>query len=59
MLNLTILAASTYHVKVSKGNQLAVGYTSVSIALGTLIVILAYIPHLPASEAHQAVEEGT
>ena len=42
MLNLTILAAATYHVKVSKGNQLAVGYTSVSITLGTLIVILFY-----------------
>ena len=42
MLNLIILAAATYHVKVSKGNQLAVGYTSVSIALGTFIVILTY-----------------
>ena len=42
MLNLTILAAATYHVKVSKGNQLAVGYTSVSITLGTLIVIIFY-----------------
>ena len=42
MLNLIILAAATYHVKVSKRNQLAVGYTSVSIALGTLIVILLY-----------------
>ena len=42
MLNLIILAASTYHVKVSEGNKLAVGYTSVSITLGTLIVILFY-----------------
>ena len=42
MLNLIILAAATYHVKVSKGNQLAVGYISVSITLGTLIVILFY-----------------
>ena len=42
MLNLIILAAATYHVKVSEGNQLAVGYTSVSITLGTLIVILFY-----------------
>ena len=42
MLNLTILAVATYHVKVTKGNQLAVGYTSASITLGTLIVILFY-----------------
>ena len=42
ILNLIILGAATYHVKVSEGNQLAVGYTSVSITLGTLIVILFY-----------------
>ena len=41
-LNLTILAAATYHVTLSGGNQLAVGYTSVSIALITSIGILAY-----------------
>ena len=42
MLNMTILAALTYHVKVSKGNQFAVGYTSVTIAFVTFIGILAY-----------------
>ena len=42
MLNLTILASATYHVKVSNGNQLAVGYTSVSIAFATFIGILTY-----------------
>ena len=42
MVNLTILAAATYHVKLSKGNQLAVGYTSMSIALVTFITILIY-----------------
>ena len=42
MLNLTIIAAATYHVKVSKGNQLAVWYTSVIIALITFIGILTY-----------------
>ena len=42
ILNLIIFAAATYHVKVSEGNQLAVGYTSVTITLGTLIVILFY-----------------
>jgi len=41
-LNLLILVVATYHVKLSGGNQLAVGYTSVIIALITFIVILAY-----------------
>ena len=41
-LNLTILAAATFYVNHSRGNQLAVGYTSVSIALITFISILAY-----------------
>ena len=41
-LNLIILAAATYHVQLSGGNQLAVGYTSVSIALVTFAGILAY-----------------
>ena len=42
MLNLIVLAAATYHVKYSGGNQDAVWYTSVSIALSSFIVILAY-----------------
>ena len=42
LLNLTIFAAATYHVKLSKGSQLAVGYTSVSIALVTFLAILTY-----------------
>ena len=41
-LNLIILAATTYHVEHTGGNKLAVGYTSVSIALVTFIGILAY-----------------
>ena len=41
-LNLIILVGATYHIQLSKGNQLAVGYTSVSIALATFIGILAY-----------------
>ena len=41
-LNLIILAAATYHVNLSDGSQLAVGYTSVSIAFATFIVILAF-----------------
>ena len=42
MLNLIILAAATYHVNHSGGNQHAVWYTSVSIVLATFIGILAY-----------------
>ena len=41
-LNLIILAAATYHVKLSGGNQLAVGYTSISIAFATFIGILVF-----------------
>ena len=41
-LNLIILAAATYYVNNSKGNKLAVGYTSVIIALMKFIGILAY-----------------
>ena len=41
-LNLIILAAATFYVDHSVGNQFAVGYTSVSIALATFIGILAF-----------------
>ena len=40
-LNLIMLVGTTYYVKFSEGSQLAVGYTSVSIALATFIGILA------------------
>ena len=42
VLNLIILGVAIYHVKLSGGNQFAVGYTSVSIAAITFIGILAY-----------------
>ena len=42
MLNLITLAAATSYVNHSRGNQLAVGYTSVSIALVTFTGILTY-----------------
>ena len=44
VLNLIILGAATYHVNQSGGSrsQLAVGYTSVSIAFAIFIGILAY-----------------
>ena len=41
-LNLIILAAATFFVNNSGGEQLAVGYTSVSIALATFMGILAF-----------------
>ena len=41
VLNLIILVGNTYHVSHSEGNQYAVWYTSVSIALLTFIGILA------------------
>ena len=43
-LNLIVLSATTmiYHVSCSGGNELAVGYTSVSIALATFIGILVF-----------------
>ena len=41
-LNLTILCAATHYVNHSGGNQLAVGYTSVIIALATFTGILFY-----------------
>ena len=44
-LNLIVLAAATYHVKLTAGNQpsqLAVGYASISMVFMTFIVILAF-----------------
>ena len=41
-LNLIILAAATYHVNLLGGNQLAVGYTSISIAFATFIGIFIF-----------------
>ncbi len=42
ILNLTILAAASYQVKVEGGNQAAVVYTSVSIAFVTFLGIITY-----------------
>ena len=41
-LNLIILVGATCYVKLTKGNQLAAGYTSISIAFATFLGILAY-----------------
>ena len=40
VLNLIILVAATYYVKLAEGSQLVVGYISVSVALATFIGIL-------------------
>ena len=53
----TCIAAATSYVEVSKGNKLAVGYTSVSIALNCDVHWHPHLPNPPAVEAHQAVEE--
>ena len=42
VLNLVILVGATYHVEPSRKLQLAVGYTSISIAFATFIVILVF-----------------
>ena len=41
-LNLIILVGATFFVKLSQGNQLPVGYISVSIALATFMGILVF-----------------
>ena len=42
VLNLMALGVATYHVQLSGGDQLAVGYTSVSVTVTTCFGILAY-----------------
>ena len=42
ILNLVLLSAATYQVKLAGGNQAAVFYTSVSIAFATFIGIIIY-----------------
>ena len=45
-LNLIVLSAATYHIKLAGGNQpsqLAAGYTSVSVAFTTFLGILAFV----------------
>ena len=41
-LNMTILAAATYYIKLTEGNKLALGYTSVTVALVTFNGIIVY-----------------
>ena len=41
-LNLIILVGATYYIKISGGNQMAAGYTSISMTLATFMGILAF-----------------
>ena len=50
-LKLTMLAAATYYVKLSKGNRLAVGYISVIINIWN-IYFNSQLSRLPAIETH-------
>lgn len=42
ILNLSIFAAATYHLKVTHGNQEALAYVSVGISFVTFVLIMAY-----------------
>ena len=42
ILNLGILAVATYHVRMTGGNQVAVGYTSAGVAFAKFIAIVLY-----------------
>ena len=50
ILNLGMLAAATYHVRLSKGNQAAVMYTSIAAAFLTSVGILLYHIYLRLRE---------
>ena len=52
MPNLIVLAAATYHVNHSRGDQHAVGYTSVSIYSTCNIYWDPCLPHLSTTETH-------
>ena len=50
ILNLGMLAAATYHVRLSKGNQAAVMYTSIAATFLTFVGILLYHIYLRLRE---------
>ena len=55
-LNLGILAAATYHVKLSGGSQAAVAYISVSIAFLTFVGIVTYHIYMQIKSKLQNVQ---
>ena len=58
ILNLGILAAATYHVKLSGGSQAAVAYTSVGIAFLTFVGIVTYHIYIRIKSKVQYIQRG-
>ena len=58
ILNLGILAAATYHVKLTGGSQAAVAYTSVGIAFLTFVGIVTYHIYLQIKSKVQYKQRG-
>ena len=58
ILNLGVLAAATYHVNQSGGNQAAVAYTSVCIAFLTFIGIVTYHVYVRIKSKVEYIKRG-
>ena len=58
ILNLGILAAATYHMKLSGGSQAAVAYISVGIAFLSFVGILVYHIYMRIKPKVQCIEHG-
>ena len=58
ILNLGILAAATYHVRLSGGSQAAVAYTSVGIAFLTFVGIVTYHIYIRIKSKVQHIQRG-
>ena len=58
ILNLGILAVTTYHVKLSGGSQAAVAYTSVGIAFLTFVGIVTYHIYMRIKSKVQYIQRG-
>ena len=58
ILNLGILAAATYHVKLSGGSQAAVTYTSVGIAFLSFLGLITYHVYVRTKSKVQCIQRG-
>ena len=58
ILNLSLLAVATYHVKLSGGSQAAVAYTSVGIAFLTFVGIVTYHIYVRIKSKVQYIQRG-
>ena len=58
ILNLGVLAISTYHVNLSDGSQAAVGYSSVSVTFLTFVGIVSYHIFLRIKSKVQYIQRG-